>query len=91
MLRAMEPAAPPHPDRDAIAAAAGALRSTLAVARTLAEAGRRIDLSGLDREAAALCEAVLVLPPEEGRGLLPDLTAIVAEVAALAEALPRPG
>lgn len=80
----------PAPDRDVVAAAAAALLSALAVARSLAESGRRVDLGGLDREAAALCAAALSLPPEEGRRLRPRLAAIAAEAAALQEAL-RPG
>jgi hypothetical protein len=78
------------PDAETVAAAAAALLSALAVARALSDRGRRVDLAGLDREAAALCIAALALPPEEGRRLRPRLSAIAAEAAALQRRL-RPG
>lgn len=93
MLPPMD-SAPPQPgrgaDADAVGAAASALLATLGVARSLVAAGRRVDLAGLDREAAALCAAALVLPRDQARLLLPALTAIEGEVAALMECLPRP-
>lgn len=78
------------PDAEIAAAAASALLATLALARGLVGGGRRVDLSGLEREAAALCAAALALPPEDACTLLPSLTAIEREIAALMEALPRP-
>jgi hypothetical protein len=78
------------PDAEVVAAAAAAFIATLALARSLVGGGRRVDLSGLEREAAALCAAALLLPREEARTLLPSLAAIEREIAALMEALPRP-
>jgi hypothetical protein len=93
MLRAMDRGAARTertPDAEVVAAAASALIATLALARSLVGGGRRVDLSGLEREAAALCAAALVLPREQARSLLPSLAAIEREIAALMEALPRP-
>jgi hypothetical protein len=46
----------------ALIAAAEAMEATLSVAEALAAEGRRIDLSGLDAEAARLCAAALAAP-----------------------------
>lgn len=93
MLRAMDVRATRTeraPDAEIVAAAACALLSTVTLARGLVSGGRRVDLAGLEREAGALCAAALALPREEARTLLPSLTAIEREIAALMEALPRP-
>jgi hypothetical protein len=93
MLRAMDSRATHRtraPDAEIAAAAAAALLATLSLARGLVGSGRRVDLSGLEREAAALCAAALALPREEARTLLPSLTAIEREIATLMEALARP-
>lgn len=92
MLRGMDSRATPRshaPDAEIAAAAASALLATIALARGLVDGGRRVDLSGLEREAAALCATALALPREQARALLPSLEAIEREIAALMEALPR--
>lgn len=92
MLRGMDSRSAPcsrAPDAEIAAAAASALLATLALARGLVAGGRRVDLSGLEREAAALCAAALALPREEACTLLPSLEAIQREITALMEALPR--
>lgn len=68
-------------------AAIEALRRTVQMARALVQGGRRIDLAGLDGEAAALCTAVTLLPAETSRPLLPALEALVREVDGLASLL----
>jgi hypothetical protein len=69
---------------EAVAAAIAALDGTLVVARALAEAGRRIDLDGLDRDAVALCAAVMVLDVREARCLRPAMEALRHHVDSLA-------
>lgn len=89
------PAAASAPPRsltpaEAVRAAIGALDGTLAVAKALVEGGRRIDLAGLEREAAALCAAVMALDAAEAKRLRPALEALRGNVESLAAAL-RPG
>jgi hypothetical protein len=69
---------------EAVGAAIVALDDTLAVARALVESGRRIDLDGLEREAAALCAAVVTLKAEEAKNLRPALEALRVNVEGLA-------
>jgi hypothetical protein len=87
MPSARDHAAPHH--TDAVRAAIAALDGTVAMARALVEGGRRIDLEGLERDAAALCAAVLALEANEGRLLRPELEALRRQVDALAECLAR--
>ncbi len=74
-----------------VLAAIQSMQGTVSLARALTEAGRHIDLAGLDAEAARLCAAVAVLPQDAARSLRPALQALVAEVDGLAVALPAPG
>lgn len=76
-----DPVEPPH--TQAVRAAIEALDGTLALARALVEGGRRIDLGGLDRDAASLCAAALALDPEEGRRVRPALEALLRQLDAL--------
>jgi hypothetical protein len=71
-------------------AAIESMRGTLAVARALVEAGRQVDLTGLDAGAAALCAAISMLPPDAARSMLPALVALLAEVDGLGAALSPP-
>lgn len=71
----------------AVAAAIAALDGTLVVARALVESGRRIDLGGLERDAVALCAAVLVLDVAEARRLRPAIEALRLQVDSLAAAM----
>ena len=72
---------------DAVGAAIAALGGTLAVARALVESGRRIDLGGLERDAVALCAAVLVLDVAEARRLRPAIEALRHQVDSLAASM----
>ena len=63
------------------------LGRTLAIARNVALAGRRLDLAGLDGETGLVCARVLDLPVEEGRTLIPALVALRAQLEALFQAL----
>ncbi|HYF08456.1 MAG TPA: hypothetical protein VD970_12605 [Acetobacteraceae bacterium] len=75
----------PAPDPAlAVHAAAEAMLGTIAVARALVEAGRRVDLAGLDREIGTICVAALALPVTDGRQLRPALEALAQAVDGLA-------
>lgn len=71
-------------------AAIEALHATLLMARALLESGRRIDLAGLDAQAASLCTAVALLPVATARPLRPALEALAREVDGLTAALASP-
>jgi len=60
---------------------------TVGIARSLVQAGRRVDLAGLEGEMGFICARTLDLPPEQGRGLRPALLALRAELDALLAAL----
>ncbi len=63
---------------------ADAMSGSLRVARALVQAGRQVDLAGLDAEAGRLCAACLDLTPDQGRALRPLLQAVLADLEALA-------
>lgn len=65
----------PNPT-EVVGAAIAAMDGTLAVARALVESGRRIDLGGLEHEAAALVAAIMTLDAEEARRLRPAVEAL---------------
>lgn len=75
---------------EGVQAAIAAMDGTLAVATALVAGGRRIDLAGLDREAAVLCAAVMALDAAEAARLRPALEALCGNIDSLAAAL-RPG
>jgi hypothetical protein len=60
---------------------------TLGVARGLVEAGRYVDLVGLEVQIGLLCAKALDLPPAEGRAIRGDLICILMRVEALSVAL----
>lgn len=66
--------------QDAVRAAIRAMGDTLTVAGALLDAGREIDLSGLEREVASVCAAAVTLPAIEGRALRGDLAALMLQV-----------
>ncbi|HJS85210.1 MAG TPA: hypothetical protein VJ779_07090 [Acetobacteraceae bacterium] len=80
---------PAFPDTplERVRAGIASLRRTASLARTLAGAGRPIDLTGLDGQVGLVCARALDLPPEEGRLVRSDLRALLAEVDALAASL----
>jgi hypothetical protein len=79
------PAAPTH--AEAVRAAIAAMDGTLALARALVEAGRRVDLAGLDADAAALCAAVMALDSGPASLLRPDLEALLRQLDGLGASL----
>ncbi len=82
----MPPTAASAPLRELRAFADG-VTQTLGVARGLVEAGRYVDLGGLEDQVGLLCAKALDLPPEEGRALRDELLALLARVEALSVAL----
>jgi hypothetical protein len=80
--------APAHHAK-AVRAAIEAMDGTLLMARALVEGGRRIDLAGLDGEAARLCAAVMALDAGEARGMRPALEALRLQLDGLATRLAR--
>lgn len=70
--------------------AIGSLHGTVAMARALVLAGRRVDLAGLDRDAARLAAAVVCLPAGTAPSLRAPLEALTREVDLLTQCLPRP-
>ncbi|NKC33670.1 hypothetical protein [Falsiroseomonas selenitidurans] len=74
---------------ETVHAAIQSMGGTVVVARALVEGGRQIDLEGLDREATALCAAVLALSAEEARRLRPALEALLRQVNELAAEVAR--
>ena len=85
--RLAETPAFPKTPLERVRAGATCLRRTTALARTLAAAGRPIDLAGLDGQIGLVCARALDLPPEEGRIVRGDLQALLAEVDALTASL----
>ncbi|MGG5807983.1 hypothetical protein [Falsiroseomonas sp. CW058] len=87
----------PRPEADpaqavharAVRAAIESLDGTVAIARALVEGGRRVDLAGLDRDATALCAAVMALEPDSARDLRPALEALLRQVDALIAEMAR--
>jgi len=71
------------------------LGRTVGIAHSLVQAGKLVDLTGLDAEVGFVCARTLDLPPDEGRALQPDLAGLCAAIdtltAALAARAPPPG
>ena len=66
---------------------ADGVTQTLGVARGLVEAGRYVDLGGLEDQVGLLCAKALDLPPEEGRAVRGELLVLLTRVEALSAAL----
>jgi hypothetical protein len=82
----MHPTATSAPLKELRAFADG-VTQTLGVARGLVEAGRYVDLTGLEDQIGLLCAKALDLPPAEGRAIRDDLATLLARVDALSAAL----
>lgn len=67
------------------------VRQILATAHALADAGRTLDLAGLDDAVGVLCAKTLDLPPADGRAARSGLTAILAELDLLGATLRAEG
>lgn len=87
-------AGPPHnptaiaePTVAAVRELAEELTRMIAVAHALVDAGRSIDLAGLDGQIGLLCAKTLDLPQNDGQRARPRLIALAASVEALSRAL----
>ncbi len=78
---------PADPVRPQIDALIRELVNTVDIARALLEAGRTVDLSGLEHRAGLLCAKVLDLPPAEGRAVRLHLIGLLGLIDALSQAL----
>ncbi len=70
---------------------AGGLVSTARLTSALVTAHRQVDLAGLDAAIGLLCAKALDLEPEQGKLLLPELDAVLDELALLSGALAEHG
>jgi hypothetical protein len=77
----------PYDPAAAVRALAEELTGTIGLARALAESGRSIDLTGLDRRIGLLCAKALDLPSDEGRRVRPRLIALSGSMESLSQAL----
>lgn len=92
----MEPRAAPLEDSPLLAdrsrigrtrSLAGGVVTTIRLSRALVDTGRSVDLAGLDRVIGLLCAKALDLQPEQGRELVPELSAMLHEINDLSAAL----
>ena len=77
----------PYDPIAAVRALAEELTGTVGLACALAESGRAIDLTGLDRRIGLLCAKALDLPSDEGRRVRPRLIALSGSMDALSQVL----
>ena len=77
----------PPPASAAVHAALDLVSSTIAVASGLADAGRAVDLTGLDCAAGTLCAQILDLPPQEGFAFRAALIELDAKIATLSSVI----
>lgn len=82
---------PPKSGRDtpaaAVLAAAEAFEAVLSMAIGLVASGRRVDLAGLEQEAARLCAAASICPAETAPQLRGALAALLPRLDTLSTAL----
>jgi hypothetical protein len=76
-----------HDPITAVRALAAELMQLIGIAHALAETGRAVDLTGLDRQIGLLCAKSLDLPPDDGRRVRPRLIALSGSMEALSRAL----
>ncbi|MCX8135049.1 MAG: hypothetical protein N3D18_13940 [Roseococcus sp.] len=79
--------APPDLEILATLAAIDSMQGTLALARALVEAGRRVELAGLEQEAERLCAAIACLPEGAGARLRAPLHGLTQEIDRLSATL----
>jgi hypothetical protein len=79
-----------HPtDTPGVSGMADGLAATLRTARALCDAGRPIDLTGLQDMVGVLCAHVLDLPLVEGRQMRATLEMLDHEIGLLLQAMPE--
>jgi hypothetical protein len=72
---------------DAVRALSEELTKMVGIARALVEAGRAIDLTGIDGQVGLLCAKSLDLPPDDGRRIRPRLIALFGSMEGLARTI----
>ena len=72
---------------EAVRALSEELTKMVGVARALVEAGRMIDLTGIDSQVGLLCAKSLDLPSGDGRRIRPRLIALFGSMEALARVI----
>lgn len=72
---------------NAVRALSEELTKMVGVARALVEAGRAIDLTGIDSQVGLLCAKSLDLPSGDGRRMRPRLIALFGSMEALARVI----
>lgn len=65
----------------------GGIMNTIRLSRALVDTRRNVDLAGLDGIVGLLCAKALDLPPEQGRGVAPELSAMMREIDRLTASL----
>lgn len=78
-----------HEPFEAVSALAGELTKLVELSRRLVDAGRTVDLTGLEGQIGLLCAKSLDLPPNEGRRVRPRLIALSGSIEALLRALQK--
>jgi hypothetical protein len=84
---------PPHLAEAPLATVRACLEQlghTVTIAHRLVQAGKWVDLTGLDAEMGYVCARVLDLPLDEGRALRPELVGLRTELDALTAAVATP-
>jgi hypothetical protein len=76
-----------HSVAEAVEAAIASFDGTIALARAFVEAGRRIELDGLERDAAALCAAIMAMDAEAAKRMRPALEGLRRQIDSLAASL----
>jgi hypothetical protein len=66
---------------------AGGVMTTIRLSRALVDTGRSVDLAGLESVVGLLCAKALDLQPEQGREMVPELSAMLQELDGLRVAL----
>lgn len=80
----------PHSNQPAVAGLLAQAEQTVRVAQALVDAGRDIELAGLDDMVGVACAQALDLPPNEGRAVHPQMAALLDACDALRHALTVP-
>ena len=75
---------PPDTRMATLLTLADRLARTVSVARALVDAGRSVDLTGLEDGVGLLCAKTLDMPVGESRGMLPAMLELRAQIDSLA-------
>ena len=56
-------------------------------AEDMVRGGKMVDLSGLDRDVALICNKAVALPPEQARDIQPNMAELIGSLERLSSAL----